>query len=296
MNIRHLQALKAVIEEHTTIRAAEKLGMTQPSISNLISSLESRLNIQLFKREKGRLLPTPEARKLAVDAEHILKQLHQLEQRAENLAKLRTGELRVVSLPGPALEFLPRLIARFLDDKPDVRCYFQIRPSADVQNCVADGYADLGLAELPVDDHRIDYEVLRVRCVCIVPSTHRLASNEVITPQDLHDEPFIALEPHHLTYSNLATIFNKWGATFNVRVNVQLFFPACVLVANGVGVSVVDPISAHLNSHRDIKIIPFEPVVPFSLAIVRPINSPSSLLADSFINLIKQEYKAYLLD
>lgn len=295
MNLRHLQALKAVIEEHTTTRAAEKLGMTQPSISNLIASLESTLGIQLFRREKGRLFPTPEARRLVVDAEHILEQVDQFQERARRLGKLKGGELRIVSLPGPALEFLPQLIARFLSDKPAAQCYFQIRPSTEVQDWVASGHVDLGIAELPIDNHRFEYEPLTVRCVCVVPDTHRLANLSVITPQDLDNEPFVGLEPHHLTYSRVATAFNEWGATLNVRVNVQLFFPACVLVANGVGVSIIDPITARLNKHRPIKIIPFEPEIPFTLAIARPLNTPVSLLAQSFIDLIKQECQPYLL-
>lgn len=295
MNLRHLRALKAVIEEHTTTRAAEKLGMTQPSVSNLIASLESTLQIQLFKREKGRLLPTPEARKLALDAEQILGQVDQFRERARHLGKLTGGELRIVSLPGPALEFLPRLIAQFLVDKPAARCYFQIRPSIEVQDWVASGHVDLGIVELPIDNQRFDYEALTVRCVCIVPETHRLANHEVITPKDLDNEPFVGLEPHHLTQSRLAAVFHEWGVRLNVRVNVQLFLPACVLVANGVGVSVVDPITAKLNAHHPIRIIPFEPAIPFMLAIARPINTPISLLAQSFIELVKQEYQPYLL-
>ena len=296
MNLRHLQALKAVIEEHTTTQAAEKLGLTQPTISNLIASLESTLDIELFKREKGRLLPTPEARKLAVDAEHILAQVHQFTERARHLGELKGGELRMVSLPGPALEFLPRLIADFLADKPEVKCYFQIRPSTEVQDWVSSGHVDLGIAELPIDDHKFDYELLTARCVCIVPEKHPLADRKVITPEDLDNEPFIALEPHHPTYSQLATAFDNAGTTFNVRVNVQLFFPACVLVASGVGVSVVDPVSAQLNANRPIRIIPFEPAIPFTIAIARPANRPVSLLTQSFIDRIKKAYQPYLLE
>ncbi|HLR13060.1 MAG TPA: LysR family transcriptional regulator [Burkholderiaceae bacterium] len=296
MNLRHLQALKAVIEEHTTTQAAEKLGLTQPTISNLIASLESTLDIELFKREKGRLLPTPEARKLAVDAEHILAQVHQFTERARHLGELKGGELRMVSLPGPALEFLPRLIADFLADKPEVKCYFQIRPSIEVQDWVSSGHVDLGIAELPIDDHKFDYELLTARCVCIVPEKHPLADRKVITPEDLDNEPFIALEPHHPTYSQLATAFDNAGTTFNVRVNVQLFFPACVLVASGVGVSVVDPVSAQLNANRPIRIIPFEPAIPFTIAIARPANRPVSLLTQSFIDRIKKAYQPYLLE
>ena len=295
MRIRQLQALKAVIDEHTTARAAEMLGITQPSVSNLIASLERDLDIELFKREKGRLLPTPEAKKLSLEASQIIDQLQVFEQRAKYLGKLKAGELKIISLPGPALEFIPALMAEFLEDKPDVRIYLQIRPAIEVQNWVAEGYVDIGITEQPLDIHKLDYELISLRCVCIVPSNHRLADKEVLTAQDLDGEPFIALEPHHRSYSKLVSAFSEANANLNVRANVQLFLPACVLVAQGAGVSIVDPITASLNAHRDIKIIPFEPVIPFTLAIVRPINTPLSLLAQGFMTTLKDKYAPYLI-
>src|SRR5690625_7214630 len=114
IRIRQLQALKAVIDEHTTARAAEMLGITQPSVSNLIASLERDLDIELFKREKGSLLPTPEAKKLSLEASQIIDQLQVVEQRAEYLGKLNTGEMKTISLPGPELQFIPALKAKFL--------------------------------------------------------------------------------------------------------------------------------------------------------------------------------------
>ncbi len=295
MRIKQLQALKAVIDEHTTARAAEKLGVTQPSVSNLIAALERDLDIELFKREKGRLLPTPEAKKLALEANQIIEQLQVFEERAKYLGKLKAGELKIISLPGPAMEFIPTLIAEFLEDRPDVHIYLQIRPAIEVQNWVAEGYVDIGITELPLDTHKLDYELISLSCVCIVPGQHRLASKQVITAHDLDDEPFIALEPQHDTYSKLVSVFSQANANLNIRANVQLFLPACVLVAQGAGVSIVDPITASLNAHRDIKIIPFEPTIPFTLAIVRPINTPLSLLAQEFLTTLKKKYAPYLI-
>ena len=295
MRIKQLQALKAVIDEHTTARAAEKLGVTQPSVSNLIAALERDLDIELFKREKGRLLPTPEAKKLALEANQIIEQLQVFEERAKYLGKLKAGELKIISLPGPAMEFIPTLIAEFLEDRPDVHIYLQIRPAIEVQNWVAEGYVDIGITELPLDTHKLDYELISLSCVCIVPGQHRLASKQVITAHDLDDEPFIALEPQHDTYSKLVSAFSQANANLNIRANVQLFLPACVLVAQGAGVSIVDPITASLNAHRDIKIIPFEPTIPFTLAIVRPINTPLSLLAQEFLTTLKKKYAPYLI-
>ncbi len=295
MNIRQLQALKAVIENHTTMRAAEKLGLSQPAVSGLISGLEKSLGLRLFERVKGRLLPTPEAYKLADEAGKLLASYTRIGQRARQLSELKAGELQIASLPGPALEFMPRLIAEFMRDKPDVRVHLQIRPSIEVQEWITSGYMDLGLAELPIDDQRLDSELMTMRCVCIVPATHALASRKVITPRDLDGVPFIALEPGHLTYARLASEFQNVRANFNVRVNVQLFMPACIFVENGLGVAVVDPISAQLHSQRGLVAIPFEPVIPFTIGLIRPAGKPASLLTQEFSRFLRQAFAPYLM-
>src|SRR5690606_24438685 len=120
MNIRQLQALRAVMENHTTTQAADALGLTQPAISGLIAGLEKSLQVKLFERAKGRLWPTPEAHQLVGEANNVLTSVSRMEQRARQLGELKSGELRIASLPGPALEFVPRILAQFLADKPDV--------------------------------------------------------------------------------------------------------------------------------------------------------------------------------
>lgn len=294
MNIRQLQALRAVIENHTTTHAADMLGITQPAISGLIAALEKSLEIKLFERSKGRLWPTPEAHQLASEADKVLAGFNQMELRARNLRELKHGELRIACLPGPALEFVPKALAEFLEDKPDVHVHLQIRPSTEVKEWVGARYLDLGLAELPVDNPAIEYQPLTMRCVCVVPSDHILASKKVLTPNDLDNVPFIALEPGHMTYSRLAAAFHNAGARFNVRVNVHLFAPACVLVENGAGVALVDPISARAHSTRGLTVIPFEPAIPFTIALMTPVGRPPSLLTLSFIEKLKSAFAPYL--
>lgn len=295
MNIRQLQALRAVIETHTTTRAAEKMGLTQPAVSGLISSLEKTLNLRLFSRVKGRLLPTPEALRLADEASSVLSGFSRMEARAKRLGELKAGELKIATLPGPGLAFIPQVIAKFVEDKPDVKVHLHIRPSAEVREWIASEYMDLGLVEQPFDTQGLDYDLMTMRCVCVVPESHPLAVRPVLTPTDLDGEPFIALDASHMTYSLLAAAFQRARAHFNVRIHAQLFSPACVLVASGAGVAVVDPISAQAHCKNGLVAIPFEPVIPFPLGLVRPIDKPLSLLATEFRSMLIQALEPYLM-
>src|SRR5690625_7800315 len=104
------------------------------------------------------------------------------------------------------MEFIPALMAEFLEDKPDVRIYLQIRPAIQVQNWVAEAYVHIGITEQPLDTHKLDYELISLRRVCIVPSNHRLADKAVLPAQDLDGEPSIALGTHHRSPSKLLTV------------------------------------------------------------------------------------------
>jgi len=297
MNIRQLQALKAVIEHHTTTRAAERLGLTQPAVSGLIAALEKQLQIPLFERQKGRLLPTPEACRLARDAETVLISYTRLEQHARELGRLTSGELQIVSLPGPALEFMPRAIAEFLGDKPDVHLHFEIRPSVEVQSLIGAEYMDLGLTELPIRDQRLDCDLMTMRCVCVLPKDHPLAGRSFVTPADLDGAPFIALGSNHTVYSLLAAAFDRAGVRFDVRANVQLFAPICMLVACGAGVTVVDPVSAGIYRDRGmVSVVPFEPPIPYTIGLITPAGKPRSLLTQEFMAFVKRKLEPYLME
>jgi len=207
---------------------------------------------------------------------------------------LKSGELRIASLPGPALEFVPRVLADFLQDKPDVKVDLKIRPSVDIEEWVATRHVDIGIAELPIDSAGVDYELFTLRCVCVVPQDHMLAGKRLLTPKDLDNVPFIGLEPGHIIYSRLASIFQDAGVRFNVRANVQLFSPACVLVERGIGVSIVDPITAELHKARRLKAIPFSPAIPFSLAFMVSAGRVPSLLAGQLVVELKKGLASYV--
>lgn len=294
MHIRQLKALRAVIASGTTTQAAEILDVTQPAISSLIATLEREVGFKLFERVKGRLVPTLEANRMAEEAERTIASFHRMEQVTHDLRNLAVGQLRIACLPGPALDFLPRVLARFLEDKPDISTSLQIRSSARVREWISAQYFDLGIAELPVDNPAVTVEPLAMRCVCAIPDGHSLTQKKIITPNDLHEVPLISLNRDHMTYFRIAKAFEDAGARMNVRAEVQLFAPACAMVASGAGVSIVDPISAKVYEGRGVIARPFQPAIRFDIGLLFPAHRPRSLLMQNFVAALKQALAEYL--
>ncbi len=114
MNLRQLQAFKAVMNEGTLTQAADIMAVTQPAVSSLIANLEQSVGFPLFKRHKGRIHPTPEAEHFYEGVEKVLSAVEKATRSALEIRDLELGYLRIASMPGLSLVFLPRVVARFV--------------------------------------------------------------------------------------------------------------------------------------------------------------------------------------
>ncbi len=294
MNFRHLQAFRAVIATGSLTQAAEALGISQPAASKLISNLERSLGFRLFVRGHGRVLPTAEAHYFFEQADKALSAIDQLTLVVNDIRDLKAGQLRVASLPGLSLAFLPSVIARFAADCPHVTVSLQTRSSLKVREWIAAQQFDLGIAEEPLDGPGIEAEPFVLRCVCVLPEGHPLASRAVLGPHDIAAEPMISLNHDHQTTVQVEQHFREAGLRRRVAVESQLFAPACALVARGVGLAVVDPLTAVEFVGRGLVARRFEPQVRFGLGVLYPAQRPRSRLLREFVARLHEELDAWL--
>ena len=99
MNLRQLQAFKIVLDEGSITYAAERFGITQPAMSNLIGNLEGEIGFALFDRHKGRLRATPEAMQFSDDVDQVLNSFDKVVRTARDIRDLNRGQLRIASFP-----------------------------------------------------------------------------------------------------------------------------------------------------------------------------------------------------
>jgi DNA-binding transcriptional LysR family regulator len=90
--------------------------------------------------------------------------------------------------------------------------------------------------------------------------------------------------------------FEAAGATLNARVETRQFAPACIMVAEGVGVSVVSAIDAAEYAGRGIEIRPFRPAIAFGLGILYPAYRPRSLVLSEFVEIFRQALTPFRIE
>ena len=282
MNLKRLQAFRAVYETGSVTAAAQRLHMTQPAVSRLISDLEKELGLQLFARQRQRLVRTEEGRSFFHEAERALAALDQVVDIARDIRTLKGAHLRVVTLPMASFGILPAATKALIAMHAQARVSINIRDVHDVADWVAAGPYDVGIAVLPFDDPRVECEPLAtVSCVLAVPKDHRLAKKRVVTLRNLAGERFILPSlPNPLPYG---AALEAAGVPYEGQIEGPSAFHACQLVAQGLGVALVDPFTFSAASRLDIVALPIRPAIKLSLGFFFPANRPLPTLVNSFV-------------
>ena len=291
--LRQLEAFHAVILQGSMTEAAVLLNISQPAVSRLVNALEENVGFLLFQRLSGRLRPTAEARYLFDEVEKALSHLNHISRLTEDLQDLKKGHLRVACLPGFATSLLPRVLARFLKDRPGLTLTLEPSHSNKIQQWISAQQFDVGLSDEFVENPAIESEALLLRTVCVVPKGHALEKKKLVTLADLSGLPFIISSRNHSTYLSLQAAFNAAGLEFKVMVETRQFATACIMVAEGYGVSVVSEIDALEYESEGLVIRPFSPEIQFK--ILYPAYMPRSIATLEFVETLKKKLQPFCL-
>jgi len=285
LNLRQLEAFRAVMRSGSVTEAGKLLRLTQPTISKLLAQLERSTGLKLFLRDKGRLIPRPEAEKLLRHADRLFMAVEELERNMKRLATGEGGHVRIVAIPPLALRFLPDAISSFLERHPEVRITLSVRGSSYVPDWVATQQADIGFTSsaAPMAGMATDSFVTGA-AVCILPAGHRLAGARILRPRDLESENIISLGRETDFSHQLDVVFAQANINRNVIAETGYSSIAGRMVANGRGIAIIDPVSA-LDQFEagGVVLRPFEPVVRFETKIVHPAQGGLSIPAQAFL-------------
>jgi DNA-binding transcriptional LysR family regulator len=286
MDVKLLEAFRAVVDSRSVTAAAQALGITQPAVSGQIAKLEESVGFPLFERSGGRLKPTPEGLLFYTEATRVLGEVDRLAATTAQIREGQSGRLVIASHPAAAISMLPPLVAAFVAERPGVSVRLVSRHSDVVSQLLpTEGY-DLGIAELPVDDTAVRLVRYQMRCVAILPPRHALASRKLLTPALLSGQPMIAPARSPQMLSRVYGTFAGADAQINAVVEAEFFASCCALVAAGTGWSLVDPLSARSFSHLGLVTRPFEPAVMYEIGVFHRRDREPSVLAAAFLELL----------
>lgn len=292
LNPRQIEAFRWVMLRGSVTGAAAALGISQPAISRLVRDLESSIGTTLFERRGNHLLPTPEATLLLAEAERYATGLEALTRFAADLGARRGGRLRVAALPAMAMGFLPRFVSGFLAGRDRAQVHLSGMPSHLVIDAVQLGQADIGLAAAPAERPGLAIESLSSRAVVALPTGHRLARRRTIAPKDLAGERVVALSEPSIFTVHTATLLAD--VAHEVVATTPLSGIACALVAQGLGVAIVDCFSVSDHVGRGVVGVRLAPPQDVRIALVTSAHQRPSALAGEFIGAFRSHVEAFV--
>jgi DNA-binding transcriptional LysR family regulator len=251
MDLRHLRHFVAVADELHFGRAAVRLGMSQPPLSQSIQRLEASLGVELFKRARAGVRLTPAGVAFLPHARSTLQQAELAERVARQAAQGEHALLRVGFVPWSLTRALPRAIRRFRLRWPGVQVHLYERVSRQQVTSLRAGELDLAVIRLKMTDTTgLETRLVEIsRLVVAVPSAWPLAKRVGLRVADLADQPFVIFPPSLSPASHDTIEAACRAANFRPNVIQETAQPSTMLsmVANELGVALIQNTAAAMT-------------------------------------------------
>lgn len=274
LKLRHMEVFNALIEAGSVSRAAVRLNLTQPAVSIALSNFEAELGFALFHRERGFFTPTTEAMLLHKEVVHGLQAISQVQERAVGILSGQTGRVSIATNGVLAFNFLPKLLASFQQDHPNIKIEIKVHSSRQIATWVATHNIDIGLIDLPVPVAGLDAEVFKFECVCAMHKDDPLAELDTIHPQALAGRSVISITGHHQIDQQLDALLAEADIAISRNATAYYFAIARNLVAAGEYVAILDPINGKIDLNDDVVWRPFAPRIDNNLAVITAKGQP----------------------
>ncbi|MEE4330217.1 MAG: LysR family transcriptional regulator [Wenzhouxiangella sp.] len=255
--LKHLRAFVQTARSGSVSAAAEKLFLSQPSVSQQIRALEDGLGRILFERHGPQLRLSPAGKALLEMARPLVDQLDALPDHfARRYGSLDSGEVRIAAGESTIIHLLPTLLMRFRRMHPGIFVHLQNVAGAKRLELIRNDEVDFAIGsmlEVPPD---IDYQpIYRFHPVLIMSPEHPLARRRQITLADISPHGLI-LPPRHLaTYQLTDLIFRKYGLPFRVTLEVEGWEVIKRFVSLGMGVSIMSSICLTDTDRERLRVI-----------------------------------------
>jgi DNA-binding transcriptional LysR family regulator len=241
MNFRQLECFVAVVDEGSFTRAARRIGITQPSLSQHIKALEAELDGAVLDRLPRGVSLTPAGRSLLPEARTAVRALERGRQGARSALALELGELEIATVLSMAVGLLPRHIGIWHERHPNVAIRLhEFRHRTLLEDAVEQGVADFAIGPRPVRRWEGPLEVVGwEEFVIVLGRDHPLAERRSVRLEELREHEWILYHPDHGLAGIVEEICRRAGFRPRGPVRTSQAEGAVRLAAAGLGIALV---------------------------------------------------------
>ncbi|MEO0398119.1 MAG: hydrogen peroxide-inducible genes activator [Pseudomonadota bacterium] len=214
ITLKQLNCLIAVQDEAHFRRAAERCGVSQPSLSAQIQNLEEALSIRLVERSRSGVALTPVGREIAVRARRISDEALGIVDLAAGAQKGLIGTIRLGTSPTLGPYFLPYVVAALHRNHKELNLYVRETPARDLEHELGRGVHDVVATQMPViSAEHVAYEIFREPLYLAVAVDHPLAQIENVSVEDLKGLDVLSLSPNYHLHDQIKDLCEAFGAS-----------------------------------------------------------------------------------
>ena len=301
MELRHLRYFLAVADALNFSRAAERLHLSQPPLSQQVRRLEAELGAKLFDRSKRQIKLTAAGEIFAIKARAILAQCDEAAKLAARAERGEFGHLRLGlwQLPVPPVQtrLIIECLRAFVKRSPDVHLTLQSLLPAEQVKAVRDGGIDVGIVRLPVaqKSRGIAIEtILREPMVLAMSENNSLARFKTVPLRELSNQRYIMFgrdanaDFHHF----IAKACRKEGFSLNIAYFQDDLYSVWALIGAGLGVALA-PASLQELRLPGIVFRKFEPAAPVMEMALAYMHADKVSVVSQFLDVARKIARAY---
>jgi DNA-binding transcriptional LysR family regulator len=281
-DFRQLRYFIAVAEELSFTRAAQRLHLSQPPLSQQIQALEQDLGIRLLDRDKRNVTLTPPGQLFLEHARQILAMAEETRTRVTEAAAGFSGHLNLAYTVSVSFHpALPQILLRLGQNAPNIRVWLSEMYTEPQFAAIRAGQVDVGFVR-DEPTHEDDARALRLDIIdrepllLALPAGHRLAGRESLELGEIAGEPFV-IQPRELAatlYDRLVRLAAKAGFHPVIKQQAQQLNGLIALVAAGIGMALV-PASMQVVRLAGVSYVPLaDPDAYLLLAVASRIENP----------------------
>jgi len=289
---RHIEVFYTLMTTSTITAAAKALYSSQPTISRELARIEDIAGFLLFERIKGRLKPTANAYLLFEEIKSSYVGLEKISDMVKSLKEKSISQLSLIAQPTFSHTLIPGACKRFKAITKGANISILLEDSPFLERKLTNQLFDLGITEkedAPVDTY-IE-SIYEGNEVCVLPSGHPLLEKKEIEASDFEGHDFINLSPNDPYRVKLDRIFDEDNIKRNHALETSSATSLCCLVRSGLGVGIINPLTAYDFKGDDVKIRPISFSHLFNISIVLPKYRTLNPLTEIFIDALKEEVK-----
>ncbi len=264
MTHRMIEAFRAAIVHGGISAGADALGMSQPSMSRLMTDLQKVVGFPLFMKHGRTIRPTDEALALMTKVQKSFLGLEEITRFSDQLRKQRMGRLAICTIPSIGHSIMPEIVAYLRDKHPDVIISLTVASYIEVARNVKNRQADIGFTADTLSMGGLETVAeFSADCVCIGTSKWFSPEATVVDQKDLIGKPFIGF------IGTFQKRLEAWLATtdqqLDIMVEASLFHSVSELVLGGMGISIVDPLTGALHRRRGGIALSLRPALSYTV-------------------------------